>query len=168
MGNWFKPGPESVVRKHFWYGHPSGSVGNQVTLYLAGNLDFASLLIDEVYHQYPDSTTLTYVDAPLGDAGYGAPLPVLSAYDLLVVRGQCGDWYRLNDMGKRVARNDAYDRRVLQEIFDGSGRIINDPSEVGGWPDLDPGQPLDWGPGDVPRAYAEHYPDRTVEDFLWA
>ncbi len=36
---------------------------------------------------------------------------------------------------------DAVDRRILQGVADGSGRIIDSQSQVGGWPDLEPGSP---------------------------
>lgn len=36
---------------------------------------------------------------------------------------------------------DAVDTRILAGVIDGTGRIINTPSEVGGWPDLAPGTP---------------------------
>jgi len=40
----------------------------------------------------------------------------------------------------RPVRDDA-DRRIVQDVRDGRARVVNDPSEVGGWPALDRGVP---------------------------
>jgi hypothetical protein len=53
-----------------------------------------------------------------------------------------GAAYRLNDMGLRVSRRDAVDSRVVSEFWSGTGGIIDDPSEVGGWPLLSAGTPV--------------------------
>jgi hypothetical protein len=41
---------------------------------------------------------------------------------------------------------DAVDTRVVAGVRDGSGRIVDSPAQVGGWPDLDPGEP--WADAD--------------------
>jgi hypothetical protein len=41
--------------------------------------------------------------------------------------------------GASLPRRDAVDRRVIDETRNCTGRIINDPREVGGWPELKPG-----------------------------
>ncbi len=38
--------------------------------------------------------------------------------------------------GARPADRDAVDKRIVHEVVTGTGRIINSPSEVGGWPNL--------------------------------
>jgi pectate lyase len=45
--------------------------------------------------------------------------------------------------GARVPATDPIDARILGEVASGTGRIIDDPEEVGGWPMLDPGTPRD-------------------------
>ena len=37
------------------------------------------------------------------------------------------------DVGATLPRQDSIDRRVIQEVLNGQGRIIDDPSDVGGW-----------------------------------
>ena len=39
----------------------------------------------------------------------------------------------VGDVGATLPRQDSIDRRIIQEVSDRSGNIINDPSEVGGW-----------------------------------
>jgi hypothetical protein len=43
-----------------------------------------------------------------------------------------GQWY---------FRRDAVDTRIVTDVISGTGQIIDDPLEVGGWPELDPGVP---------------------------
>jgi len=37
------------------------------------------------------------------------------------------------DVGATLPLQDSIDRRIIQEVLNGTGNIINDPSEVGGW-----------------------------------
>ena len=175
IGNLYKPGPNSANRHRVLYDYPTDlaaaagltqPVGSILTVYEAANVDTAAGFVS-IIQTDAANTTLMMADAPIGEVGYGKPMPAWEAYEILVRLGTVGDCYRLNDLGKRVPRADGVDRRVLQEIIEGTGRIIDDPQEVGGWPMLDPGQPLDWNENHVPRAYAEHYPESTIDDFLW-
>lgn len=77
-------------------------------------------------------------------------LPALEAFDRVVA--EAGASYRLDEAGDRVPRRDAVDRRLVRELLDGTGRIIDDPAAVGGWPELDPGVP-------VPDADLDGMPD---------
>jgi len=47
----------------------------------------------------------------------------------------------LDENGSVYLRLDTVDERIIQDVREGTGKIINDPSEVGGWPILDPGVP---------------------------
>jgi len=44
--------------------------------------------------------------------------------------------YVLEHGGASLPRRDAVDRRIVEEVKNGEGRIINSQKEVGGWPDL--------------------------------
>jgi len=41
----------------------------------------------------------------------------------------------LRTAGSRAARRDAVDTRIVQSVIDGTGRIIDDENQVGGYPD---------------------------------
>ena len=43
--------------------------------------------------------------------------------------------------GVRVPTIDPVDKRILREVRDGDGQIIDDPADVGGWPKLKAGTP---------------------------
>jgi hypothetical protein len=47
----------------------------------------------------------------------------------------------LNCDGTSFLRRDAVDKRTVDDVRNGAGGIINDPSEVGGWPEIAPGVP---------------------------
>jgi hypothetical protein len=67
---------------------------------------------------------------------FSAPdLPVLSAPEA----------YKevLKEVGATQPGRDAVDKRIINNVKNGTGRIIDDPSEVGGWPNLAKGKPPD-------------------------
>ncbi len=71
------------------------------------------------------------------------PGTILSAQESRpLVMADAGASYRLDNNGLRVPRRDAVDLRVVADFWAGTGGIINDPAEVGGWPDLSPGTPV--------------------------
>ncbi len=47
----------------------------------------------------------------------------------------------LDASGSWYSRRDAVDERIVNDVIQGTGKIIDDPSQVGGWPALDPGTP---------------------------
>ena len=64
----------------------------------------------------------------------------------------------LSGAGCTVPLRDPVDRRVVADVKNGTGRIIDHPSEVGGWPELAPGKaPKDGDRDGMPDAWeAEH------------
>jgi len=50
------------------------------------------------------------------------------------------DWV-LNNAGCTIPKRDSVDVRVIENVRNGTGRIIDSQDEVGGWPVLDPGTP---------------------------
>jgi hypothetical protein len=48
----------------------------------------------------------------------------------------------LPNVGASRPIRDAVDLRVISDVQNGTGRMINDPAEVGGWPTLAPGNPI--------------------------
>jgi hypothetical protein len=105
--------------------------------------------------------------SPVGDAAYGTPLTAAQAYDLLVVNGQCGAHYRLDDDGDHVANSDTVDDRIFGEIGAGGGAIIDAGDAKISWPSLAMGTPLNWNANNVPVAYATANPGADIEDFIW-
>lgn len=73
---------------------------------------------------YPGSLS-TFVSAPFG---YMPPLTTRSALDAKA--------YVLANAGATLPARDAVDTRIINDVINGTGGLIDDPSEVGGWPEL--------------------------------
>jgi hypothetical protein len=64
----------------------------------------------------------------------------------------------LDAVGDTFWRRDAVDERVANEVMTGTGKIIDDPSQVGGWPELAPGTPVEDRDHDgMPDEWETHY-----------
>ena len=60
----------------------------------------------------------------------------------------------LDEAGASQPQRDAVDRRVIQEVRTGQGKIIRAVAEVGGWPELAPGTaPVDGDQDGMPDAW---------------
>jgi hypothetical protein len=126
VGNYFKPGPSTQGNSHFV------AVAGNAELFLKGNRapNRPDDLKDEAYgvlrsgdegnlisnrHPAPKITETS------ADEAYNAVLAIA---------------------GSSLPGRDAVDIRVVNDVINGTGRVnINDPSEVGGWPVLNPGTP---------------------------
>lgn len=85
-----------------------------------------------------------------------------AAWAMLVEGGDVGASRRVDCTGAWVGSQDAVDARVLQEAVTGTGRAspseITHPSDVGGFPELNPGEPCTDADGDgMPDAFETRY-----------
>ena len=63
----------------------------------------------------------------------------------------------LEQCGATLPRRDAVDRRVMQQLRDGTGSLIDSQSEVGGWPELTSAEPPQDSDGDgMPDDWERH------------
>jgi hypothetical protein len=64
----------------------------------------------------------------------------------------------LNCDGTFFSRQDAIDKRIVNDVSKGTGKIINDPSEVGGWLIIPPATPcLDSDHDGMPDLWEQKY-----------
>ena len=71
-----------------------------------------------------------------------APVTIQSAIEAYArVLAEAGASRALACSGGFYARRDAADEKLVNEVRTGAGHIIDDPSEVGGWPELSAGVP---------------------------
>ncbi|UCE86745.1 MAG: pectate lyase [Deltaproteobacteria bacterium] len=124
IANLLKPGPDTGAAD--WY----IDTAEVVKVYAEGN-EVPNEVID------PASRDML-VDAPHWTAAVAAS-SALEAYDRVLE--SAGASLGLDCDGTPYARRDAVDARVVREVESGGGGIIDDPSEVGGWPDLSGGTP---------------------------
>jgi len=154
INNFFKAGPETRLNRYeIQMGKPNFS-----KLYLKGNLSprrtsqdqdewlgvglsasFENPAAKEVYQ------SLTAFGTRL--AAEEAPLPAKEAYDAV-----------LADVGASFPFRDAVDQRLIRDVIDGTGKSINHPDEVGGWPELSsPTPPLDSDDDGMPDDWEKSY-----------
>ncbi len=129
VGNYYKPGPNSKVPPA--YSREVRLLGGrrysaQSSVFVKGNIspnrptdtqpehdvvwqDNGGMPTQGIRHNFPSVTTTS----------------AFQAYKVV-----------LENAGARLPCLDAVDRRVITDIQHGTGRVIKDPSEVGGWPDL--------------------------------
>ncbi|MGF1539587.1 MAG: polysaccharide lyase family 1 protein [Pleurocapsa sp.] len=125
IGNYFKPGVNTDSGEWF-----IDTKYEPVEIYIEGNL-----VPQKVMH--PDSLKWV-VQNP-------HPTPTISvtnaqqAYEQILKHA--GASLGLNQDQTFFIRRDKVDLRIVEDVKNGTGKIIDDPSEVGGWPELASGTP---------------------------
>jgi pectate lyase len=116
VGNFYKPGPSTISIEEM-EGHQAD--GSPVPLYAHGNVrsNGHPARLNSVAQGW-------LVPSP-------APAPAVTTTSAKQAYTDV-----LTGAGARVQGVDAADARVLRDVANGTGRIIDDPSEVGGWPVL--------------------------------
>lgn len=84
-----------------------------------------------------DSATILKATPAEGPAV--ATTTALGAYDQLLADRGVGNSAGLTCDGTWYSRRDTIDQRVLADVKNGTGKIIDDPAQVGGWVAIDPG-----------------------------
>lgn len=123
IGNYYKRGPST--KSSAYEVNIDTDEGNGARVFVQGNIgphrtstsNPENAIVNPKGHSYLISTRLS---AP--------PITTTSASDAYNAV--------LANAGARKPSVDIVDQRVLQEVKNGTGRIIDDPSQVGGWPNL--------------------------------
>lgn len=129
VGNYFKPGPDTLPEQYGVQAVNPGSYGAEI--FVQGNIGPHRLddSLPEINIVRPDSRKfVVLVQHP---ASYITTTSAIIAYtDVLK---NAGANLGLGCDGKFFSRRDAIDARIVNEIMQGTGRIIDNPSEVGGY-----------------------------------
>ena len=141
IGNHYIPGPSTPAVKPITFAtntHASTRiyVSNNIGPGRTTNSGDEWLLVDD----FKTSSDLTSVHRTntFATASSGiTPDPVESVKEIIL--GSAGASIGINGRGQSFGRRDTVDNRIVNDVKNGTGRIINNPSEVGGWPVLDPG-----------------------------
>ena len=136
VGNYFKAGPDTDEKAGIvtTYATPIGAgifVDGNVVRYRSGTELVGVETVESKSRQY--LVTARYPAAAV------ATVSAYEAYDLVLA--DAGANRGLSCDGAFFTRRDAVDTRVVNDVMNGTGRIIDDPSQVGGWLTLDPGTP---------------------------
>jgi pectate lyase len=136
IGNYYKPGPSTEAK----FGIKTLNAG-QTGIYAQGNIgpnrETDDLPETDIIH--PDSRKYA-VTQPFPAAPISAQT-ALQAYE--TVLAETGANQGLSCDGTYFPRRDAIDARIVREVEEGTGRVIDDPSEVGGWLEIPAASPCD-------------------------
>ena len=130
IGNYWKyPEPfyevESIV---FYYDFDN----KRVFLYMDGN--YMPALPDAAQNEMVKLTAAHALESSINEFIVVDPFPMLYTYDNIMT-AQAAYEYVLENAG--AFPRDSVDKRVTADALNGTGTLINDPSEVGGWPELE-------------------------------
>jgi pectate lyase len=136
IGNYFKPGPDTEVKYSIRTLNP-GIPGTRI--FLQGNIGplRENDRLPEMNIIDPDSRQFM-VSEPF-PAEMITTTTALQAYDQVLAGA--GANMGLNCEGTFFPRRDSIDRRIVNDVRDSTGKIIDDPSEVGGWLTIPPTTP---------------------------
>jgi pectate lyase len=129
MGNYFKAGPNTDSGEYGVSTAHEGALGAEI--YVRGNLGFDRMDDSQPEENIVEPAARGYVVAARNPApGVGAT----SAGEAFAnVLAQAGSNRGLNCDGSIFNRRDAIDARVVSEVQNGGGQIIDSPSQVGGY-----------------------------------
>jgi hypothetical protein len=140
VGNFIKPGPDSQKDAYEIGLTPEAGEGPSCVnpspgfdLYLEGNIGPRRSEDSQPEHDSVEPADRDYVVTRPAFSGPRVRIPATSAaiaYDRVLAKA-----------GARVPSLDAADRRIIEDVRRGEGHLVDDPSEVGGWPELSRGEP---------------------------
>ncbi len=136
VGNYYKPGPNTDVK----YGIRAMNPGAQgAGLFVKGNIgpQRENDNLPDINIVNPDSREYV-VPVPFPAAAI-TTTSALEAYDQVLA--DAGATKSLDCNGNFVDRRDAIDTRIVADVTNGTGKIIDDPSQVGGWLTIPPASP---------------------------
>ncbi len=131
VGNFLKAGPSTAEYERQTAFHVGGP-GNRV--FLSGNVLEGFSDADMDNHRLmawpkdlPETDRASVIVPSAHEAASVATQPVRDAYEAV-----------LNGVGATLPKRDAVDARIVAEVRNGGGRIIDSQREVGGWPEIAP------------------------------
>jgi hypothetical protein len=136
IGNFYKPGPNTEVK----YGIKTLNPGTPgAGIFVQGNIGpkRESDDLPEINIIYPDSRQFVVSEIfPV------VTITTTTAHQAYAqVLDGAGANMGLNCDGTFFSRRDTIDKRIVKDVRDGTGKIIDDPSEVGGWLVIPPATP---------------------------
>ena len=129
VANYFKAGPDSDPDRYEVDGYPIREEGDW-SVHVTGNVGpHGRTLGSQRDLVSPEDQDLVVADAPSG-------LPPITT-----TRAEEAYQDVLAKAGARVPYLDDVDARLIDDVRRGEGGMINDPEDVGGWPELPAGEP---------------------------
>jgi hypothetical protein len=135
VGNYVKPGPDSQSEpptpdwsRYELFPRTTGGFG--FSIYVEGNIGPHRKSDDLPEDLVVDPRGRKYVTPERHPAPPITTTDAHQAYEAV-----------LANSGATLPRRDAVDTRIVREVRTGTGRVIDNPSQVGGWPELERGTP---------------------------
>ena len=129
VGNYFKPGVDTDAGKYGVDIASKAIFGAQI--YVLGNIDLHRLDDTQPEIDMVDPDARPFVVSIRNPAATITTTSAFEAYDQVLA--DAGANMGLACDGTFFPRRDVVDTRIVNEVLNGSGKIIDDPSEVGGW-----------------------------------
>jgi len=136
IGNYYKPGPDTEVK----YGIKALNAGAAgAGIYVQGNIGPQRETPDLPEIDIVDPTSIKFVVTEPFPSETVTTTTAIQAYDQVL--NNAGAGMGLDCSGIFFSRRDAIDMRIVNEVINGTGHVIDDPSEVGGWLTIDSAAP---------------------------
>jgi hypothetical protein len=129
VGNFWKDGPDTLARNTGYSAIRAMSgltYSSSASLHVSGNIGRG-----RANNSFPETAIVWQDNGPFKIEPARLPYPQLTTTDAFTARDKV-----LAGAGAMLPTRDRVDTRVTSEVANGTGRWINDPSEVGGWPTL--------------------------------
>lgn len=154
VGNYFKYGPDTDSGKYEIKTYDDGGLGADI--YVAGNIGPHRKTDDLAQDIVVDSNSRDYLTSTRHPAPQVTTTSAFVAYDKVLA--SAGNSAGVSCDGQWFNRRDSIDARVVNDVKNGTGHIIDDPSQVGGWVTPAAGVPCaDSDHDGMPDAYETRY-----------
>jgi hypothetical protein len=137
VANYFKPGPNTDPNKYSIDTSSLKIFG--AAIFAQGNLGPRRENLGQPETNAVDPAARAYLVTLRNEAASVTAASALEAYDQVLAGAGANQGLACD--GTFFARRDAIDTRIVGEVIGGAGRIINDPSEVGGWLEIPRAEP---------------------------
>jgi len=124
VGNYLKPGPSTRDRKNIF------KIGGAETRMFVADNKLEGREVDDPWLLIANAKSEHRANKPFEIAPIETDTPEV-AYRRI-----------LDEAGATLPRRDAVDLRVVKQVREGTGRVIDSQADVGGWPKYETGKPL--------------------------
>ncbi len=145
IGNYFKPGPDSNQAKYELKIDKESS--SAVAVFVQGNISPHRLDENQPQENMVTPESQAFLVQQQHPSAFIATTSAQEAYTQV-----------LANAGATLPIRDAVDQRIIQDVIDGTGSMIDDPAQVGGWPELASGKaPVDTDQDGMPDTWEQQY-----------
>jgi len=131
IGNYHKKGPSSTSNADLKVIPADSGTMYDGKVYVLGNIGPSRLTASKPESDWVDSGSRSFIVTDPAPGPNVTTTDAQTAYNQVLA--DAGNNRGLACDGSSFVRRDAIDTRIVNDVQNGTGKIINDPSEVGGW-----------------------------------